>query len=259
MKGNDKMLEPKNTIVIADFDGTFSKRYIDGKPVLFMMQILEEFAELPPQFAAQIAALREKYYPYEIDPTLSQEFREQKIMEWWQACFEVMKEMGLTKTMILKIARDPRLQLREGVAEFLSFTAQNSIPVVINSSAGIAGVVIPAVLSDRGLLSNNIKIVANDFNFDSFGKFIGVSGPIITAVNKNGQMLVKKGVYRDREKSSCLLIGDGFGDAQMADGLKFEKIYKVAFAEKNLEKFREIFDEVLDINSGFFRITELFT
>lgn len=252
------MLNTQDTVVITDFDGTFSKRYIDGKPVLFMMQILEEFSDLPPQFAQKIASLREQYYPYEIDPSLSQAVREQKIMEWWQACFNVMQEMGLTKEMIIKIARDRRLQLRDGVAEFLQFTKLHNIPVIINSSAGIAGVVIPVVLSDRGLLSDNIKIVANDFNFDQAGKFIGVSGPIITAVNKNGQMLIKKGVYKDGDKKLCLLIGDGYGDAQMADGLRFEKIYKVVFAEKNLDKFQEIFDEVLDINAGFFRITELF-
>ncbi|MBP7700799.1 hypothetical protein KA111_01920 [Candidatus Woesebacteria bacterium] len=252
------MFDPQKTLIITDFDGTLSKRYIDGKPVVFMMQILEEHQDLSPDFSIKISKLREKYYPYEINPSLDENTRDQKIMEWWQACFNVMEEMNLTKEILTKVARDPKLELRDKVSDFLIFAKEKKIPVVINSSAGIASVVIPIMLEDRHLFSENIKIVANDFIFDEAGKFIGVDGPIITAVNKNGHMLIKKGVYRQGDKSQCLLIGDGFGDAKMADGLSFDKLYKVVFAEKNLDEFRSRFDEVLDINADFSRIIELF-
>lgn len=94
--------------------------------------------------------------------------------------------------------------------------------------------------------------------FDTKGNFTQALAPIITSTNKIGSTLSNLGIYKNGSKQHCLIVGDSLDDAQMADGLSFDTLHKVVFAEKNLDEFQRRFDEVLDINADFSRIIELF-
>lgn len=145
------MFDPQKTLIITDFDGTLSKRYVDGTSVSSTMSILRDGHYLSEESTLKAQEISSHYYPMELDPHLDFQHKCQMMDEWWQKSYEIMAEGGLNKNIILEVARNKKLQLRNKVESFFQFTADKNIPVIIYSASGIGGNVIPVVLNDRGL------------------------------------------------------------------------------------------------------------
>ncbi len=241
-----------NTCVIADFDGTLIKKVVDGKKVLSLMSILVNEENLGSSGVEEIKTLAEKYYPIELGHTLSVELKRQAMQEWWEKSYEILQKYKVSSRMIDEVCHSPMVQLRDGLIEFMAALHTNSIPLIIYSANGFGCIAIEQLLQKRQLLTPNIVICSNDITFDSQGYFTEVKQPIIHSANKTGLTLIQNGyITQSPERKHCLLFGDSLDDAQMADGIEFEKVTKVVFADSTAPKFSDLFDVVLPLEGGF--------
>ncbi len=96
------MLNPKNTIVIADFDGTLNNKIVNGKHVSSFASLLQHNVKFMTEEGVQeIHAIAAKYYPIEIDPNIPRDEKNKYMQEWWEQCYQVYKRYHITKQMIL--------------------------------------------------------------------------------------------------------------------------------------------------------------
>ncbi len=241
-----------NTCVIADFDGTLIKKVVDGKKVLSLMSILVNEKNLGKAGVEEIKTLAEKYYPIELCHTQSVELKRQAMQEWWEKSYEILRKYKVSSRMIDEVCHSPMVQLRDGLIEFMAALHTNSIPLIIYSANGFGCNAIGQILEKGQLLTPNISICSNQITFDSDGFFIETKQPIIHSANKTGLTLIQNGyITQSPERKHCLLFGDSLDDAQMADGIDFEKVTKVVFADSAAPKFSDLFDVVLPLEGGF--------
>jgi len=144
------------------------------------------------------------------------------------------------------------------VIEFLSILARNNIPLFIFSATGLGISGLKYFLMKRGLWSENIILVANDFIWGADGKAVGIKEPIIHSFNKDETMLAKIGVEEKWSKrSNVMLLGDSLGDAHMDAGLAAAAVLKIAFVNDKIREsvplYREVYDALI-LNDGDFTL-----
>lgn len=238
--------------VIADFDRTLTKAFVDGQKSPTVIAQIREGKYLTPDYSMRAHKLFDIYHPIEIDSNISYEEKNSKMNEWWRKHFDLLVECGLNKQVIEEIIRTKTLKFREGSLEFLSALNENDIPLVIMSAG--PGDMISEYIKQENKLYKNIHIIANMFIFDKNGKVTGVKEPIIHSLNKHEIELKKLLVYKELlKRKNILLLGDGLDDLGMVEGFPYTNLIKVGFlnenVDKNLSKFKETYDVVV-LNDG---------
>lgn len=252
-------LDPQQTTVIADFDGTCTLKVVNGQKTPSLMAILASPAYLPPAAVKEAQNLFSHYYPIEIDPTVDPIKKNQLMEEWWQKSTDVLIRYAVTLQMIKEVTRSPLVQLRPKFADFLHYLARQHIPLIIYSSSGIGFDAITFLLTDRGLMTPNITVFSNDTQFDDAGIITGIKAPIIHIANKTGENLVKNNlIVANPDRSTCLLLGDTLDDLRMSEGINFSQVYSVAFAEADHGYFEQRFSQVLPLDGGYEPVLKLF-
>ncbi len=252
------LLDPANTIIIADFDGTFTKKEVMGKKTSALMTILMDEKYLGKDGLDASHQLFNHYYPIEIDPHIGEEEKIDLMQEWWEKSFAVMKECGVSKEMLLEVCDSPLMQWRDQLLDFVKAINAKEIPLIIFSAGGFGKLAIEYLLEKEGVFADNIKVFSNQIIFDEQGYFIDTVKPIIHIANKTGHLLVKNNLIDLKpSRSQCLLIGDSLDDAKMSIGIDFDLTYKVAFSSSNQEHFAEKFDLVLPVDGPFGPVIDL--
>lgn len=251
-------LDPKNTIVIADFDGTFTKKEIKGGRGSALMDTLRDEKYLGKSGLKAGKDLFNHYYPIEIDPHVDEKEKMLLMQEWWEKSFAVIKQAKVTREMLLEVCRSPLLQWRDQLLDFLKLLHEREVPLIIFSAGGFGNLAIEYLLKRAGVLTDNIKIFSNEIIFDENGYSKETIQPIIHTANKTGQTLIKNNLLDAiPERRQCLLIGDGIDDVKMVRGIDFDFTYKVAFSSENLKHFQESFDLVLPVDGSYEQIISL--
>lgn len=251
-------LDPHQLIVVADFDGTFTKKEIDGKKTSALMTVLQDEKYLGVNGKADCQALFEHYYPIELDPSLSVEAKSELMQEWWEKTYAVFKREKVSKEMFLEVCDSPFLQWRDDLLTFLQLLAQKSIPLVIFSAGGFGKLAIEYLLGKAGVLTDNIQVFSNQIIFDQDGFFQEPVKPIVHIANKTGAFLINNHLLESKpSRRQCLLIGDTLEDANMVKGIDFDLVYKVAFSDHNQDHFQEKFDLVLPKTGSYQPIIDL--
>ena len=170
--------------------------------------------------------------------------------EWWTRHFDLLVRTGITKQDLESVVKNASLNLKAGVKEFLDLLFENGIPLLIISSSAV-GDTIKIYLEQQGLLRNNVHIVTNSFIWNGDDYAIGVKEPIIHALNKDETSIAHYPFFETiKNRSNVLLLGDGTGDAQMADGFASENILKIAFIHRHKAEEREycasLFDALIE-------------
>ena len=241
-----------NFHVIADFDATLTKAFLNGKKSHSSFSWIRDQEHLDPEYTKKAYALFYKYYPIEIDPHISSKEKDKKMLEWWKAHLKLFVDYKLDKNMIDKINKENKIGLRDKGDEFIELLKKNNIPLLI-FSAGI-GDVIKGFLEFKNILHKNMHIISNFFKFDSKEKVVDYNSKIIHTFNKN-EYAIKDSLYHKsiEKRKNVILLGDGLGDANMAEGLKHDSIIKISFynhkEDKLLDKFKESFDVII-LNDG---------
>ena len=240
--------------VLADFDQTLMKAFVDGKMIKSFTGALRRHSLLTPDYGANATALSEKYFPIEKDVSIPLDERKQTMQEWWSKLFDLLIDSGLTRDHILHAIDLSNAQLRDGAVELFSTLNKYSIPLVIMSATALGSHAITMFLKKNNVLFPNIQIIANTFVWDDTGKVIGVNKPFIHALNKDDTAIQSFPAHGEvKHRKNVILLGDIVDDLGMVKGFDYANLITIGFlneeVEKRLPEFRENFD-VIVLNDG---------
>lgn len=242
--------------IVSDFDFTISKFLIDGKRGASCHKVIEDCGLLDHDYHVQAQALQQKYYPLEVDPNLNLEEKTAYMIEWVDKAHVLLKEYGLTKSVIsnavAEALKTPRFGLRGQVNAFFDLLAAKGVPTLI-FSAGIADV-LEEVLSTQTTVSwNHVHVISNRCLFDEQGTVTGFEQPLLHVFNKRSSAYLNSSFFQvpDIAQRDCLLLlGDSLGDISMSEGMKIadDSIIKVGFLNDRVERlpqYLESYDMVV--------------
>lgn len=125
---------------------------------------------------------------------------------------------------------------------------ENNIPLIILSASGLGYESISYTFEKIHKLYDNIEIISNAFIRDESWKAIAVREPVIHSFNKDETVIKNFPIYKKiKDRKNILLLGDGIGDANMADGFEYENILKIWFLNNDTPESREKFSEAYDL------------
>lgn len=237
----------ENLHIIADFDGTLTKLFVDGEKSPSIIAELRNGNYLDEDYAKKAHELFDKYHPYEIDPNLPTKEKKEKMKEWWQTHFDLLIKKGLSLEDINKISKSGRVELRKGIEEFLEFLKNRNIPLIIMSASGI-GDVIPMYLKEKGLVYENIHIISNLYEWGENGIAIEVKKPIVHSGNKDETTLKNLPIYSELQKrKNVLLLGNGINDLDMIKGFDYDNLISIGFLGDNNQEKINLFKSGYDV------------
>lgn len=247
--------------VLADFDKTLTRAYHGDKAFPSVISLLRDGNHLTADYAEKAHAFYNHYRPIEIDFSISVEEREKGMEEWWAKHIELLIESGLKKTDLEDIVNSGKIQFRDGARDFLNDLKEKNIPLVIISSNGV-GNTIEMIFEKEKMMSDNIHIITNVFEWDENGKAVSVNEPHIHALNKKEVAIKGYPVYKQVEnRKNVLILGDSIDDIGMVDGFDYDEIIKIGFlnekVEENKQKYLESFDVVITGDGDMEYVNEL--
>ncbi len=232
--------------VIADFDNTLTRAYVNGEKAPSIIGQLRKGKYLTPDYPAAAQALFDHYAPIERDNTLSLAERNLDMLTWWQKHFALLEQSGFNRDVINDVVLNSTLQFRDQVKEFIDLLEKHQIPLIIMSAA--PGDMLIEHLRHEGLLRNNVHVIANLYQFDAEGNAVKINEPIIHSLNKHEVVVKNFPVFETiKERKNILLLGDSMGDVGMADGFDYKEIIKVGFLNQEVEKNIEIYSDSYDV------------
>ncbi|EHA8588900.1 7-methylguanosine phosphate-specific 5'-nucleotidase A [Cocos nucifera] len=244
--------------VIADFDGTLTRYWIDGCRGQSSHGLLQQGN---PEYDAKRQALYEYYHPLEYSPTIPIEEKTKLMEEWWEKTHGLLIEGGLTYDAIKKSVAGARIAFRDGVVELFEFLEEKGVPILI-FSAGLADIIEEVFRQKLHRSFKNIKIVSNRMVFDDNGRLIAFKGKTIHVLNKNEHALDMAAPIHDKlgdpngldsdsilvkNRTNVLLLGDHIGDLGMSDGVNYENRISVGFLNDNIEESLKNHCEAFDV------------
>ena len=151
--------------VLADFDRTLTKAFVNGKKFPSMISILRDNDYLGEDYSKKAKELAKYYGKIERNNSISPETRKKAMYEWWTRHFDLLIEKKLNRKHLERLVSEGDTELRECVPEFLKFLNNKNIPLIILSSSGI-GETIPMYLKKENLLYENIHDMSNSYEWD---------------------------------------------------------------------------------------------
>ena len=169
--------------------------------------------------------------------------REEKIpimQSWYKQAHTLLLTQPFTPQLLESAAISSKAALREGCDELFGLARAHDAPLVV-CSAGLGNVVqallrhlLPAV---EAAATKDLPIVSNWLRFDERGVVCGFSEPLLHMFNKDGAFIQSQLGERWAQLSAgrqvCVLLGDGLGDATMADGLGLPVVLKIGFLNEH--------------------------
>lgn len=245
--------------ILSDFDKTLTTiSYINGKPVGSLIGQLRAGGYLTPEYAPASYALLTKYAPIEHDQNIPRSERIKQMENWWREHQELLIQCRLNKHDMDTVMETTHMKLREGVETFLKLLHQYNVPIVIIS--GGPAYMIKKMLDLAGLLTDNVHIVANYYEFDKDGYMIGTKKPIIHSLNKYEIILHEFSFFGQlKNRTNIMLLGDQIDDLGMVEGFDYKNLLTIAFShkEEDKQKFAKKFDIVFGGNDNFNYINKI--
>lgn len=237
--------------VLADFDRTLTKAFVNGEKTLSLISVLRRENLLTLNYSAKAFALYHKYGPLEHDPRISLKEKKRLMRKWWLTHFKLLFKTGLYKKDIARAVASKGMRLRSGGTNLFKLLHKNNIPLVIISAGGLGKESISQFFKKRAKLYGNIQIISNSFIWDKNGRATGFKEPIIHTANKdetevrNFPSVMKK----IKARTNVILLGDMLEDLQMITGFDYANIIKIGFLNENvktnLKFFKKHFDVIL--------------
>ena len=249
--------------IISDFDRTLTYGTFNGKKTPSIISLLRDGNHLTEDYAEKAHKLFDHYHAIECDPSLPLEYRKAQMQEWREKHDQLLVDSKLRLSDIKDIATNGYLQLRKGVKDCLNKLNASWIPLVIFSASG-CGDAIPLFMQHNQCDFPNISYVINRFSRDKEGIAKGIAGEIIHALNKDEWVFSKFPELREKleKRKNVILIGDGLGDAEMAQGSNHETLLKIWIltleTPELLKAYEKAFDLVLIGDDDFDEVGTLF-
>lgn len=234
--------------ILADFDRTLTKAYVNGEFVSSLQSILRDGSYLTPDYTEKAHTLFNRFYPIEKDLTLSREEKKKAMNQWWSEHFDLLIKSRLNIKDIKKAAQSKKIRLRNGAEIFFSLLKQNNIPIVFMSSTGLGGESIEFCLKHHGQFFDGIYIVANSYEWDNDGFATGIKKPIIHNMNKDETVVRNFPFYgKVKDRKNVILLGDGLDDVDMIEGFDYDNLIKIGFLNSDIENHLPHYKEKYDV------------
>lgn len=149
-----RLAGPEKLQVIADFDATLTKYWIDGCRGQSSHGLLQQGN---PKYDIKRQELKEYYHPLEFNPTIPLDEKAKLMEEWWEKTHALLIEGGLTYDAIKKSVDNATIAFREGVVELFEFLEEKEVPVLI-FSAGLADIIEEVLRQKLHRSFKNVKI-----------------------------------------------------------------------------------------------------
>ncbi|CAI9759839.1 unnamed protein product [Fraxinus pennsylvanica] len=254
---NIRLDGPAMLQVIADFDATLTKYWVEGQRGHSSHGLLQQGN---PEYDAKRQKLYEYYHPLEIDPTIPIDEKAKLMEEWWEKTHGLLIEGGLTYGAIKSSVANSRIAFRDGVIELFELLEKSNVPVLI-FSAGLADIIEEVLRQKLHRSFKNVKIVSNRMVFDQNGNLVSFKGKTIHVLNKNEHAIDMAAPVHDqlgdvnglvddasvKLRTNVLLLGDHIGDLGMSDGLNYKTRISVGFLNDNVEISRDSYRKSFDV------------
>lgn len=237
-----------NTLqVISDFDMTLTRFEFNGKRCPTCHNILENSNIISSDCKTQLQALLDKYYPIEIDASLSVEEKLPHMVDWWTKAHDLLVNQKIKKDHLTTAVRGSGAMLREHYKLFFDHLHEHSIPLLI-FSAGI-GDILEEVIRQAGVFHPNVNVISNYMDFDESGVLRAFKGELIHIYNKREGALLNTSHFQElHTRPNVLLLGDSLGDLNMADGVQdMKNILKIGFLNDKVEERKQSYLDSYDI------------
>lgn len=254
-----KAAGPSKLQVIADFDMTLTKYWVDEKRGQSTHALLKQGK---PEYDLKRREVHDYYYPLEICPTIPVDEKTKLMEEWWEKTHALLIEGGLTYAAIRNSVANSVIDFRDYVIQLFEILEKNGVPVLI-FSAGLADIIEEVMRQKLKRNFKNIEVVSNRMVFDDNGNLTGFRGKTIHVLNKNEHALEMAAPIHEnlgssdvpddcgasgvRNRTNVLLLGDHLGDLGMSDGLEFENRISIAFLNDNVGEWMETYKQAFDI------------
>lgn len=240
----------KHLYIIADFDRTLTKAFVDGEPKTALISIIQDKWYLGPDFSVKSKENFNKYHPIEIDPSIPFEEKKQAMYSRRKDQFELILKSWLKKDIIKHVVDTEEIPFRDRYSDFFDLLKSKDIPLIIFSSSWMWYEWIYYTLQKIDKLSDNIHIISNAFIRDENDKVIAIREPIIHSFNKDETAIHQFPIYEEiKHRKNIILLWDSLGDVDMAKGFDYENIIKIWFLnkeiDKNLQQYKNSFDIVI--------------
>jgi 5'-nucleotidase len=247
--------------VVADFDGTLTKEYFEGKPTPSLISVLrDQPGYLSPEYQAAAHQLATQYKPFERDAALDLPTRKEKMTEWWVKHKQLLIASGIKREHLQQLAQSKFIQWRPGATEFLGLMKKLNIPVVILSASGI-GEVIEIYCQAQNVDSSNMHYLVNKFVWDKEGHAVGFHQPVIHSLNKDETAIQNYAEVAAavKDRVNMLLLGNNIGDLGMSQGFVGQKKLTIGFLDQEelsrLPEFEKAFNHVI-VGKGYSEINQ---
>lgn len=233
--------------VISDFDMTLTRFAHKGKRVPTTHNILNNRLLINEDSTKKMKELLNKYYPIEIDASLSPDEKLPYMVEWWTKVHDLLIQQRIRKDMLAHAVRDSSAMLREGYRAFFDCLAEQRVPLLI-FSAGV-GDVLEELIRQNHVFHPNVHIISNYMDFDHAGILQAFKGQLIHSYNKRDGALSHATALRELHgRPNVLLLGDSLGDLSMADGVcEAQNVLTVGFLNDKVEERKESYVRSFDI------------
>ncbi|MDD5433056.1 MAG: hypothetical protein PHE77_00120 [Candidatus Pacebacteria bacterium] len=248
--------------VLADFDRTLTKMFVNGKKVWSLMGVLRETDILPQEYNINTQELFNYYQPMEADPLSAKEEKKKLMDEWWTKAFSLMIEFGFNKSHLQKIINAKMIAFREQAGDFFNILKHKNIPLVVMSASGV-GEAIKLTFEQNNFLFDNIFIISNSFEWSEQGVAIKPKLPIIHSLNKDETLVADfpEIFTKVKNRKNVILLGDNAEDVAMVEGFEYDNLIKIGFlnenVEENLELYKQNFDVIITHDGSMEFINEL--
>lgn len=261
---NIKKEGPNNFHILADFDRTLTRAYINNRPVTSLISALKEKDLLGERYSKKADKLHAFYYTLEYDHKLPENDRRKFMEEWWKKHFDLLIESKLNIKNIREVIDSDHSEFRPDFKLFFKIIYENSLPLVIMSASGLGQDSIELFFKKNNIPLENVYIISNELVWDKTGYLIKVKEPIIHSLNKD-EKLVDHFPFAGKiiPRKNVLLLGDNIDDLKMVKGFKYNNLVTIGFYNDkntiNLELYKNRFDVVITNDGSFSKINDLLT
>ena len=254
----------KNLHILADFDNTLTKAFVNGvKTPSLVSAVRWKNWLLWEECSIEDTELFKKYYPLEIDPNISLDDKNKYMTQWWEKSFNLFIKHWLSKEILEKIWKTDLIEFRNWVKVFFEHTNKSIVPVIIISASWLWVESMEILLKNHNLDYWNIKIISNNYIWDENWKAIWWKKPIIHSFNKSEIILKNnKDIYSKIEnRKNVILLWDSLWDHHMIDWFDYENLIKIWFLndkeDELLEAYKEKYDVIITWDWNFDLVNEI--
>jgi 5'-nucleotidase len=237
--------------ILADFDRTMTKAFSWWKLRSSLISVLRSEWYLSEEYSRKAYELFDYYNPIEINPAIPLEEKKEQMTIWWNKHLSLLVDSGIHKRDIENVISSWVIDLRPWIRDFLWVLKEHNIPIIIISANWLWTDSIKMYLEKEWVMSDNIKIISNEFYWDENWNAVWYDERVIHVFNKDETVLKDFVEIHDliKDRTNVILLWDSLWDPGMIEGFEYENLLKIWFLnekeEEHLDEYKKAYDVIL--------------